>query len=470
MIELDFGTLAKIVNGKLVNEKMTAAVFNGVTIDSRTAGKSQLFVAISGERTDGHKYIDDAIKRKVAGIMVMHDYDGLNRLADRVPTVVVDDTHQSFMRLASEYAKKVEAEYIAITGSNGKTTTKEIAYSMIRSIEARTYRSPGNLNNMYGLPLAIFKMPSNSKYGVFEFGISKPGEMTGLTNIMKPHLAVITNVGPTHLETLGTVEGVAEAKFELADALESSTPVLINADDPELVKAAAKRRRSFSTFGIKNQADFMAEITGVDEDGFPLIKIDGDAVKLRLFGEHQIYNILAGYAVCKLLGLDLRTGDINDIDFEFAPYRGEIEHFHGLTIIADCYNANPVSMQSGLNSFRNYLSNPSLKDRRSMAVVGDMLELGKDSVRHHEYIGRLLAQCDFHCTIVVGKQSAAMYEAAVAAGLDKTRIMHFINIEDAGEVMLKNIERGDIIFFKASRGIQLEKLITLLRGAAFRQN
>lgn len=467
---MDFKTLAERINGKLLNLEHGGVSFRGVSIDTRTLRAEQLFFAIKGENTDGHKYLADAITKNSAGLVVASDFGGLDKIGSRVPVVIVENTHEAMMHLATAYREKVSAEIVAVTGSNGKTTTKEYIFAMIRYKEKETYGSPGNLNNLFGLPLAIFAMPSGSRFGVFELGISIPGEMTRLANIIRPDLAVITNVGPTHLETLGTVEGVAEAKLELADSMKSDKPVIINADDPVLSKAAARRDHRIVTYGVMNQADFTAAPAGVSDDGFPLAKIDGVKIGIKIFGQYQIYNLLAGYTVCKTLGLDIRPDELNNVDYRFAPYRGEIESIDGLTIIADCYNANPVSMTSGLRSFKAYMGNASIRNRRSVAVVGDMLELGKESKEYHQAIGRLLAELDFDFVLTVGPLSKNIYETALAMGLNKKKIKHHENTDDAGKALINDIQRGDIVYLKASRGIALEKLITLLKGAAFRQN
>ncbi len=468
---MDFKSLAREVRGTLTNEQFSSAVFQGISIDSRTVREKELFIAIRGDKNDGHDYIADALEKNSAGIMVSRDYSGIGEIASRVPTVTVNDTHRSMMQLATAYRKRQKTKSIAITGSNGKTTTKEFTYSIIRYKNKKTYRSPGNLNNEYGLPLSLFRMPQDSEFAVFELGISKPGEMTRLAQILQPEVAVITNVGPTHLETLGSVEMVAEAKFELIDALEGDKKVLLNADDPILMQAANRRNGfAYNTFGVKNNADFRAISAGFSTEGYPIVKIDDEMIFLKLFGEHQIYNILVGYAVCKMLGISCRPEELNEINYDFAPYRGEIERIHGMTVISDCYNANPASMKSGIISFKKYCESPELKSRRSIAVVGDMLELGSRSSEYHREIGKLLAECDFDLTITVGKHAGQIYESAREAGLGLNRVLHYETTGAAEKDILNNIRRGDIIYFKASRGLELEKVITLIRGAAFRQN
>jgi len=470
VIALDFKTMAQKIDGKLLDDRFGSAGFKGVSIDSRTIREAELFIAIKGESNDGHEYIHNALKRKCAGLVVNHDYSNISSISTNVPVVVVNDTHRSMMRLAAAWRRRLNAKFIAVTGSNGKTTTKEFIYAMVHHKENNSYCSPGNLNNLYGLPLALFGMPSNSQYGVFELGISIPGEMTKLAGIVQPDMVVITNIGPTHLETLGTLENVAEAKFELVDSIDNDKPVLINCDDPVLIRAALKRDRDFITFGLERSADFHAERLGCSDDGLPMVKIDDCQVKIKLFGDHQVYNMLAGYAVGKVLGLDVKPDDLNEIDFNIAPYRGEIENINGLIVISDCYNANPVSMTSGLKSFAAYMNTPSLKGHRGIAVIGDMLELGEKSSEYHREIGTLLAESDFDLVFTVGVLSRDIYFSAIDNGLDKQKIKHFENTKKAGEALMTDVMRGDIIYFKASRGVELENIITLLKGAAFRQN
>jgi len=469
-MEMDFATIVQEAGGTLVNEALASRTFKGASIDSRTIKESELFFAIKGEKNDGHDYINNAINKKCAGLVVNRDYPNISTISPDIPVVIVENTHHTLMRVAAIFRQRLDAKVIAITGSNGKTTTKDFVYALIQSVLSNCYRSPGNLNNLFGLPLALMRMPSDSKYGVFELGISTPGEMTRLAMMAEPDLVVITNVGPTHLETLGTVENVAEAKFELVDALEVSKPAILNADDQVIMRAAAKRNRDFFTFGLNQEADIRAERMSVSDDGFPIVNIDDCPVKIKLFGDHQVYNLLAAYAVCRVLGIQIRPEELNDIKYDFAPYRGEIENIEGLTLIADCYNANPVSMKSGLESFAHYLQAPSMKNRRSIAIVGDMLELGEKSVEYHCQIGALLAKLNFDYVQAVGPLAFDIYKSAIDNGLNKVKITHFETAQTAGEALMTDIKRGDIVYIKASRGLELEKIITLLKGAAFRQN
>ena len=472
MIAFDFNKLAETVNGNLNKERFGENRFEGVSIDTRTLVENQLFVAIAGENVDGHDYIKDAIKKKCGGVVVSEAFANRKdvKLSDRIPVVTVPDTHQALLRLATSYHDMVKAKYLAVTGSNGKTTTKELIYAMIKTKEKQVYRSQGNFNNLYGLPLSLFTMPAKTKYAVFEMGISVPGEMTRLAEILSPDLAIITNVGPTHLETLGTVENVAKEKFSLIEAMNPGAPVLLNGDDRQLMAEAERHNRRYVTFGLDDGNDIKAARIGITEDGYPVVSIDGKGVTLKLFGNHQIYNMLAAYAACKTLGYEITDDDMNALTYSLAPYRGEIERIDGMTLIADCYNANPVSMSSGLSSFRRYLDSFEQAERRSVIVVGDMLELGDEEKTYHRKVGQLLAVLGFDFIVAVGPRSKDIQRTAIQTGFNKAKTQHFDTAEQAGEFLADYVRRGDIIYLKASRGIALEKIITLLKGTAFRDN
>ncbi len=453
----------------MLNKEFATAVFKGVAIDSRVVGGEQLFVAIEGVSDDGHRYLDDAVGKNCAGLLVNNKFTGIDELKTKVPTVAVDDTHLAMLKLAQNYRNESETKLVAVTGSNGKTTTKEMIYSFIRNKTNKTYRSPGNFNNLFGLPLSIFKMPSDTEYAVFELGISVAGEMQQLAEIAQPEVVLITNIGPTHLETLGTMENVAEEKFSLADSLDADKIVILNADDPTLMQTAAKRKRDFITYGFDSSADYRAEKAGVSSSGYPQIQIDGKIIEVKLFGEHQVYNILAAYTTCRALGLDITAEDLDKLQFDVSMYRGEIENISGLTVIADCYNANPTSMESGLHSFRNYLDLPEMVNRPNIVIVGDMLELGEKSIMYHRQIGKLIAELKFENLIAVGQLSKDLFESAKENGFS-SNINYFTDVSEAGDFLIGNLPRGGVIYLKASRGIGLEKLITLLKGSAFRDN
>jgi UDP-N-acetylmuramoyl-tripeptide--D-alanyl-D-alanine ligase len=400
MISLQFDELARMVSGSLVQSETGSKRFTGVSIDSRTIRPGELFIAIPGERVDGHAYIPQAIEQSAAGLMVESTSTGQIRIPSGTPAVAVKSSHEAMMTLAARYRDSVAAKYVGITGSNGKTTTKETTFALLAAVEKDVYRSAGNLNNLYGMPLALFAMPRTTRIAILEMGISSFGEMTRLTKTVKPDIALFTNIGASHLEFLGSLEGVARAKFEMVAEGPSYMTVVINADDPYLVAEAAKYGRKTVTYGISQPADFHPSDIRVEEDGSSAMTIDGHQFHTTLFGRHQIYNILAGYAVARVLGYEFGTVDTRSIQFTSAPMRGQVEKISGVNFIADCYNANPDSVKLGLQSLASVPGTG-----RRILVLGDMLELGEKSASYHREIGTLLSSVRFDLALLVGPMS-----------------------------------------------------------------
>lgn len=470
MIHTDFKALADTVAGRLVDDRFAQSVFDGVSIDSRAVERGMLFVAIIGEKNDGHKYINEAIKRGCSGLLVSDDSVLTPAIVNGLPAVVVDDTHRALIDLAIAYRRRVGATYIAITGSNGKTTTKDLTFDMIKNREEHSYRSGGNLNNLYGLPLSILAMPDDTRYGVFELGISAIGEMTRLAKILQPDIAVITNIGPTHLETLGTIENVAAEKFALVDYSSPDYAAAINIDDAHITAEASRRKRPFLTFGLSKGAEISARKMGVDKNGYLQYKLAKSTFVIPAFGDYQIYNVLAGTAVCRMLGFSPTEKELNGLNFNRTPHRGQIRRFEELTVIDDCYNANPVSMTAGLNSFRRYIDDARGAHNRTIVVLGDMLELGSAEIIYHRDIGRIIPELKFDLVCTVGKLAAHIGQAAVDAGYNKSNVHHFVDAREAGEFLMGNALKGDVAYLKASRGIALEKIFDVLKERAAQQN
>jgi UDP-N-acetylmuramoyl-tripeptide--D-alanyl-D-alanine ligase len=368
--------------------------------------------------------------------------------------VEVENSHEAMMLLAEKYRDGSDARFVGITGSNGKTTTKEMTYRLVSAVEDKAYRSPGNFNNLFGMPLALFGMPGNVRVAIMEMGISIPGEMARLTRIVRPEVIVITNVGPSHLQFLDSVEGVAHAKLEMVRESSPSVPVIINADNPVLVNETGKLRDDVITFGIDSKATYMPDRIETEPGGMTTVVIEGNTFRLSLFGRYQVYNLLAAYAAFRTLGYSCNGIETEDISFETAPMRGETIIRESITFVADCYNANPDSVQSGLLSFDRLPS-----DRRRVIILGDMLELGKDEEDYHRDIGARLKDMKFDSLVLVGSLSQCILEAAIDAGVDERIISHY---EDAPECVSRirdHLKGGDLVFIKGSRGIGLERIL-----------
>jgi UDP-N-acetylmuramoyl-tripeptide--D-alanyl-D-alanine ligase len=433
--------------------------FSGISIDSRTLRAGELFIALRGERVDGHEYIPQAIEKGAAGILAEFQSETGSPKATNIALVAVQNSHEAMMTLARQYREMTSAKVVGITGSNGKTTTKEMAYSLLSCVDKDVYRSSGNLNNLYGMPLAIFGMPKATRVAVMEMGISQPGEMTRLTQIVRPDVAVITNIGATHLEFLGSLEGVARAKLEMVASSSPDVPVIINADDPVLTREIQRYRDNYITFGITHSATFEPEQVERANGTSATVTIEGHRFRLPLFGEHQVYNLLAGYAVARTLGYSFDTVDTEAIMFGTGPMRGQTVTHNGVTFIVDCYNANPESVRLGLKSFATTKSK-----KRRIIVLGDMLELGALAQEYHRQIGALLAQQSFDLVIGVGPLSKSLIAAASEAGVAAARLQHYGDATAAAAAMKNLFHSGDLVYIKGSRGIGLEKVFTEFTG------
>ena len=457
---MELGKLAEVVGGKLIHGDQGSRRFVGVSIDSRSIGSGQLFIALRGQRVDGHEYLAQALERGASAVLVESSSPRLPGIASSSSAISVPDTHAAMITLAKVYRDSVPAVRIGITGSNGKTTTKEITYTLISSVSPHAYRSFGNLNNLYGAPLALFAMPQDTKYAAIEMGVSIPGEMAKLADIVKPQIVAITNVGATHLEFLGSVEGVAREKLSLIAASDQNAKLIVNADDALLMKEAGRLGRELITFAVNQSATYRAERIEYQPDRTTTVVIEGHRFTLSLFGSHQTYNLLAGYAIMRQAGLTLENIDTEEILFTSAPMRGEILHSHGVSFIVDCYNANPTSVESGLSSFLRYKTTG-----RKIAILGDMLELGAEASSYHSRMGELTASPVIHIAVFVGPLSKEAHNAALASGRSNEDTFHFPDARSCARETAALFQEGDLIFVKGSRGIGLEAVVEPWRVA-----
>jgi len=438
--------------------------FAGLSIDSRTIGPDEIFFAIVGDNNDGHHYVREAFKQGAAAVVINR-----SRLPDFVdapggPVYAVDDTHEALLNLAEYIRRRMDARFAAVTGSNGKTTTKEMFHAIMK-IRHRSYRSPGNLNNLYGLPLSLAGMPDDAEYAVFELGISVPGEMTRLASVIKPELAVITNIGPTHLETLKTIENVVKAKFELIDRLPVGAAVILNADDSLLMAEAERRSLDYIGFGIERDCKFRARNIVSGRESGVSFTVEGQSMAMPVHGRVNIYNALAAIAASSVWGGT--TEDWKAALSEFRPLsmRLEIEEYRGIHFIIDCYNANPASVKSSLQALAEF-DVPGKK----VAVLGDMLELGSASDDLHREAGEQAARAGVDYLLCLGLESKQIVEGAVTGGMDKSAVAHFTDHQELLDKILTMIAPGDLVLCKGSRGMQLEKIVIGLKGAAFKNN
>ena len=441
--------ISKAVGGKLIGDVIGSheTAVCGVATNSKELKPGEVFFALVAKR-DGHEFLADAFAAGAAAAVVSKPAP----LPDGTAAVLVKDTLQALGDLAAWYRRRMPATVIGITGSNGKTTTKEMIAHVL-SGAGRTVKNPGNFNNNIGVPHTVFQIEPDDRYAVVEMGTSGPGEIRRLAQIAAPQVGVITNVAPTHLEGLGNIKGVAVEKGCLIEALPDDGVAVLNADDHWSREMAQRCRAKLATYGIENAADVRA--TAVQHSGKGMrFQALGHNFQLQVLGEHNVYNSLAAIAVAHNLGLGLDLVAEQLSTFRLPPMRMERIEVGSIVILNDAYNANLESMRAALREF-SQLTVPG----RKIVVCGDMLELGEQSDEMHRAIGRRIATYHFDFLLAVGDEARHLARGAAAGGMREDCVLHCPNTEAAQLALPGLLRDGDTILLKASRRMALENLV-----------
>jgi UDP-N-acetylmuramoyl-tripeptide--D-alanyl-D-alanine ligase len=454
--------IAAFVRGALASGSGNMT-FSGVSIDSRTLHAGDLFFAIRGPKNDGHAFIPNALSGGAYGVVAESGRLRPEDLPPKRALIEVEDTHRALKDLASAVRRQWRGTLVGITGSMGKTTAKEFVAQMMQSA-CSVYRSPGNYNNLFGLPLAIFGLKSNDSIGVFEMGMSAPGEIGGMCRIAEPTIGIITNVAPVHLEFFKSLEGIARAKEELAEALPANGILIYNADDPLVCKIAARFGGNKISFGFSDNADFRAdriEIISPEKTRFRLSYGGANAmVTIPMAGAHFVMNALPAVALGSRYGLAPEHIAENLRHMRQASMRGQTLHFkEGFTVIDDSYNSNPAALK-GMIGVLSQL--PSFE--RRILVAGEMLELGPASESLHHECGAFAANA--HMDGIIGVRGAAreIVRAALESGMTDSQTRFFPDADEASAFINKEIRGGDLFLIKGSRGVHMETIVQNLRS------
>lgn len=461
MKPLSYEEVIKATRGRM--EKWFSGEILGVSTDSRTIKRGDLFVPLVGTKFDGHDFIKSAFEAGASAALCAEDKkEKVSNLVFEKPVIYVGNTQEALLRLAAYYRSCFSIPFVAITGSVGKTTTKE----MVAAVLGRRYRvlkNEGNLNNEIGLPLTIFRLEDH-EVGVVEMGMSGFGEIRRLSSVVKPRVGVITNIGISHIEKLGSKENIAKAKLEIAEALSKNDLLVLNADSPELYakKGVLTPRTLF--FGIERGDLRATDIVSFGWSGIRFKVIGGPlefSVEIPLVGTHHVYNALAAIAVGLEFGLSVDEIRQGLLDMKPTKMRLEFKKSRfGATIIDDSYNASPDSMKAALQ----VLSELG-KGKKKAAILGDMLELGDYAAAAHEDVGRFAAERT-NILICIGNHAEDLARGAVKGGLDSSFIYTFSNKKEAISCLEELVGNCDIILVKASRGMRMEELIdSLIRGS-----
>ena len=436
----------------------------GVSIDSRTLVSGQLFVAIQGPSHDGHDFVAAALQAGALAAVVAQ-----RRLAEysesvRARLIGVPDSLVALQDLARAVRRAWGRRIAAITGSVGKTTTKEILAALLGS-KFRVLKSEGNLNNEYGLPLALLRIEPEHEAAVVELGMSHRGELRRLAEIAEPEVGVITQVAPVHLEFFSSVDEIALAKRELIEGLAGpDTVAVLNADDPRVARFAEVARGRVLTFGFSAGAQFRAENVadhGAEGSAFDLVTPQGRRrLELPLPGRHNVANTLAALAAASVWGVG--AGEAAAVLPHLAPgeMRGRLLHFAtGMALINDSYNSNPVALRAMIELLAG---TPGY--RRRILAAGEMLELGEGSAMLHREAGGLAAAQKLDWVLGVQGHAAGLVQGAVEAGLPAGHARFFASSSDAAAFLLELLQPGDLLLVKGSRGVRMERIVEALRA------
>lgn len=458
--------ILQIVSGTLVSGSSCVSI-KAISTDSRTIDTAQLFIAIKGTKFNGHDYVFAALEKNAAGCIVGYDWLKVynQKIANQEkPIIAVEDTCVALGKIAQFYREKFSIPVIAVTGSNGKTTTKEMIASLL-SLRYSVLKSEGSFNNHIGVPLSLLRLNPSDELAVIEIGMNHKGEIRSLASIARPNIAVITNIGPAHLEFFSGISDIVKAKCELLENLSVGDLAVINADCDQLYTQAKKYSAKVITFGIKNNCDFKASNVVSQRGGIDFMLNNKYTFKLPLLGEHNVYNLLAAIAVADYLHVQMEQIRQQISNFKPIGLRMQPISINGVEVIADCYNANPDSMAAAIG----VLSRLKHKKRR-IAVIGDMFELGSGSKHFHSELGVLIAHSHIEKLITIGTNAAYAAYSAAQSGMSKDDVFSCKTNEDACCLLKKILQPEDVLLFKGSRCMHLEEVIDGLKNKGQKEN
>lgn len=443
--------LAQACNGKVVSGGEVN--ISGFSIDSRSIKPGDIYIALKGENHDGHKFVAAAVKAGAAAVLVSTLPEPGE--ANQTAIILVADTLQALQAIASHRRRQLKSFFIGVTGSNGKTTTRSMVHHIL-SENSRCSATTGNLNNHIGLPMTILAIAEDSQYSILEMGMNHSGEIRELCRIATPDAVLISNIGPAHIGILGSLENIARAKAEILEHLTAGQTAVVPGDTEftEIFKKAASPA-GILTFGEKAGNDYrLTDLEMLpDSVAFNLDTPAGTKhCRVNLAGRHNAFNAAAALSLCHQLGCDLDQAVSRLASFAPVGARMERIHINGLTVLLDCYNANPGSMQEALR-YLAICASPRI------AVLGDMRELGEMSVALHRQLGAQAAASAPDLLVCVGQDAAHIADAAREHGLLAGRILALNSGDQAAELLKEKLQKGSTILFKASRGMHFEKIV-----------
>jgi len=438
------GEIGTIIGVRAAN----TARITGWSVDSRTVAPGDLFFALRGPNHDGNAYVEDALRKGAVAAIVDEKKDGAR---ENDPLLAVPDSLVALQKIASWARIQWNGEVVGVTGSAGKTSTKDVIAEML-SVKMPVGKTIGNFNNHVGVPLSILRLPAAACVAVLEIGMNHAGEIRDLSAIARPRIGVVTNVGHAHMEAFDSIEGVAGAKRELIEALALDGIAVLNADDPLVVRFREVHQGRTITYGMSEDADVRAEQVKFTFEGIRF-QVDGVRFESQLLGRHSILNVLAGIAVARLYGI--KPEELTKVVSELSAgsMRGQRIKHNGILILNDCYNSNPDAARAMIDVLRE---TPA---KRRIAVLGEMLELGRWAESLHRDVGRYVANCGIDVLVGIRGEARQLVDAAREAGQAVDAAFFFPETAAAGDHLRQIARPGDVILFKGSRGTHVEKAL-----------
>lgn len=442
--------IIKLCNGEIIGNK--DITLDNFIIDSRKVEKDDIYVAIVGENNDGNKYVESALEKGAKAVIISDTkYLDIDKYKDKT-IIIVKDTLKCLQELAKYKRSIYQGKVIAITGSVGKTSTKDMVSALLQS-KYKVHKTQGNMNNHLGLPLTILSLKDEDIL-VVEMGMNHFGEISTLTNIAKPNIAIITNIGTAHIGNLGSRENILKAKLEILEGLSKDGVLVINNDNDLLHQHKDEIKTKVITIGINNKSDYIA--SNIKEDMFSssFLVNNKDKVSLPQGGRASIYNYLVGYAICDYLEIKDKIEGLNNL--ELSKNRLEVkETSTGYTIIDDSYNAS-------YDSVKNSLDLIGKSPKRKIAVLGDILELDNYAESIHRSIAPIVITNKIDKLFLIGNMAKYIGMEAIKLGYDSNNIYYFSKESDSYQTLEKELEKDDIVLFKASHGMKLDNIVNHL--------
>ncbi|CAL9291240.1 UDP-N-acetylmuramoyl-tripeptide--D-alanyl-D-alanine ligase [Streptomyces griseoincarnatus] len=464
MIALSLAEIAEVVGGQTHDIPDPSVLVTGEVVrDSREAGPGSLFVAFVGERVDGHDFAAQVVEAGAVAVLASRPVG--------VPAIVVEDVQAALGALARHVVRRLGATLVALTGSAGKTSTKDLIAQVLRS-KAPTVFTPGSLNNEIGLPLTALTATEETKFLVLEMGARGIGHIRYLTGLTPPRVGLVLNVGSAHIGEFGGREQIAQAKGELVESLppaEEGGVAILNADDPYVRAMASRTKAKVILFGESGEADVSAENVRLTDSGQPSFRLHTPSgasdVTMRLYGEHHVSNALAAAAVAHELGMsaDEIARALSEAG-SLSRWRMEVtERPDGVTVVNDAYNANPESMKAALRALAAMGEASRAKGGRTWAVLGKMAELGDEALAEHDAVGRLAVRLNVSKLVAVGGREAAWLQlGAYNEGSWGEESVHVSDAQAAVDLLRSELRPGDVVLVKASRSVGLESVAQAL--------